>query len=242
MPVTFDVETKLQRANITYNELGQISGYADTTSQFGLSQISAWRSLNSAVTVNHRVEHNISFLTVRIETLEDELTQAQNQGLLAKVEELQGAIDELTSQKEALQALLPLLNSTQDKASAFYNLVKEGADKELIKDSQAQALEAIDSLGYELDNIIWNLEDRYNLQKEKVGDINSELSKVRSDIYAYEELYEKETDPEKANIIQLELEAAKAQEALIDAKSKKESTVLRLIEKENINSGKMGDD
>ncbi|HAZ09891.1 MAG TPA: hypothetical protein DCY56_02120, partial [Candidatus Omnitrophica bacterium] len=171
LPVTFDVETKLQRANITYNELGQISGYTDTTSQFGLSQISAWRSLNSAVTVNHRVEHNISFLTVRIETLEDELTQAQNQGLLAKVEELQGAIDELTSQKEALQALLPLLNSTQDKASAFYNLVKEGADKELIKDSQAQALEAIGNLGDALDDTIWNSGNKYELLQSDIDEL-----------------------------------------------------------------------
>ncbi|MBU4501505.1 MAG: hypothetical protein KKA79_02855, partial [Nanoarchaeota archaeon] len=158
-----DVQTQIQRTNITYNELGQISGYTDTTSQFGLSQITAWRSVNSVITINHRIEHNISFLTTRIAILEDELTQAQNQGLLAKVEELEGAIDELISQKEALETLLPLIQAAEDKAIAFYNLVKEGADKELIKNSQAQALEAIGDLGDALDDTIWSLEDKHML-------------------------------------------------------------------------------
>ncbi|MFC1666909.1 hypothetical protein ACFL0P_03475, partial [Candidatus Omnitrophota bacterium] len=260
-----DVETQTERKDMTYNSLGQMSGYTDITSQFGISQISAWNSLNTVVEINHGIKHEISFLSGRIEALGLELIEAQSGELQTKVDELQGSIDELVSQKEALEGLLPLIASSVEKTSIFYNLVASDAGAQLIEDAQLQALEAISALGYELDDVIWQTEDNYTLQQEKVKELNADLSRVNNHIYAYQEVYNKadkeareaETnvanDPteeniakaeelrEKADIAKIELEEVHAAEKVIRAEYEKENAILHIIEKAVVDVGKIGD-
>ncbi|PJC48536.1 MAG: hypothetical protein CO035_02975, partial [Candidatus Omnitrophica bacterium CG_4_9_14_0_2_um_filter_42_8] len=111
LSVDLDVETTINRTNITYNTLGQITGYTEATSQFGLSRINAWNSYNTVLTLNHFIDYKISFLTSRIEALQIELAEAQASGNEAKADELQQSIDELTSQKQDLENLLPIAQS-----------------------------------------------------------------------------------------------------------------------------------
>jgi len=261
-----DVETETQRTITGYNDLGQITGYTDATSQLGLSQINAWRSLNTVITISRHLEHNITFLADRIDTLEAELAEAEAHGDSAKVEELADVIGELTTQKENLESLLPLVSAAEDKAGEFYQLVTSGADKGLIENSQLETLAAIADLGYELDTIVWDTEDRYLLQQEETREAYDAFSTTRSNVYILQEIYndadkeakdaerEAAEDPtpenisraeelrEMADIAEQELEDAKEAEESARLEYKREDAVLRIIEKTVIDLGKIQDD